>query len=84
MLQLSRELQDIMREQQVALMADAVDDDVYHWDVWLSTFTPDCPLAEVTPLPYNVQSPCCHSTHRMRTKLNLIHKRQVLSWDEQP
>ena len=40
-----------MREQHVGLIADAVDDDVYQWDLWLGTFTPDCPLAEVPPLP---------------------------------
>ena len=45
--QLSRELQDIMKAQDPGLGADAVQDDVYLWDVWLSGFDPGSDLAEV-------------------------------------
>ena len=48
--QLSRELQDIMKEQDPGLGADAVGDDVYLWDVWLSGFDPSSDLAEVRPV----------------------------------
>ena len=46
-LQLSRELQDIMKEQDPSLSADAVDDDVYQWDVLLGGFAPTSPLGQV-------------------------------------
>ncbi len=45
--QLSRELQDIMKEQDPSLSADAVDDDVYQWDVLLGGFAPASPLGQV-------------------------------------
>ena len=45
-LQLSRELQDIMKEQDPSLSADAVADDVYQWDVLLGGFAADSPLGQ--------------------------------------
>ncbi len=45
--QLSRELQDIMKEQDPSLSADAVGDDVYQWDVLLGGFAPASPLGQV-------------------------------------
>ena len=45
-LQLSRELQDIMKEQDPSLSADAVDDNVYQWDILLGGFAPTSPLGQ--------------------------------------
>lgn len=45
-LQLSRELQDIMKEQDASLSADAVADDVYQWDILLGGFAAESPLGQ--------------------------------------
>ena len=45
--QLSRELQDIMKAQDLSLSADAVGDDVYQWNLWLGGFAPNSPLGQV-------------------------------------
>ena len=49
--QLSRELQDIMKEQDPGLSADAVDDNVYQWDVLLGGFAPTSPLGQARSRP---------------------------------
>ena len=36
-----------MKAQDPSLSADAVDDDVYQWDVWLGGFAPESPLGQV-------------------------------------
>ena len=45
---LSRELSDLLMERDgVDFAADAVGDDVFHWQLTFERFTPACPLATV-------------------------------------
>lgn len=50
---LSKELMDIIKEQNPHMYADSVGDDVYVWDVFMAGFNPGSALAEVWQIVFD-------------------------------